>query len=270
MFDFQDRVVVVTGAAGGGRRLRGTPRGTSRGRGTRASPAALPPAFAIPALEPDPETGKLADFSPSPEEYREFLIELFERWWEDNRRISIREFDWLISPKTIDRPCIFSEHCSAYLVVEHNGDLYACDHYVEPNYMRGNIMETPLIDMVASEAQQKFGQDKRDTLPKQCRECEVRFICNGGCPKNRILVTSDGEPGLNYLCEGYKAFFTHIDHPMQMMVEELRQHRAPANVMQRLAQEDAALEARFAQANRNDPCPCGSGKKFKYCHGRKR
>jgi len=98
----------------------------------------------------------------------------------------------------------------------------------------------------------------------------VRFVCNGGCPKNRIAVTSEGEPGLNYLCAGYKAFFAHIDRPMRMMVEELRQRRAPANVMQRLAQEEAELAARFAQARRNDPCPCGSGKKFKHCHGDKK
>jgi len=122
--------------------------------------------------------------------------------------------------------------------------------------------------LVASEAQQKFGQDKRDTLPQQCRDCEVRFICHGGCPKNRIAITADGEPGLNHLCAGYKAFFTHIDRPMRMMVEELRQRRAPANVMHRLAQEDAQMTARFAQARRNEPCPCGSGKKFKHCHGR--
>ncbi len=232
----------------------------------------------IPIVRRDNATGHqegttLTEQSVTARQYGDFLIGIFDEWVRhDVGRIFVQIFDIALAAWLGQRPglCVFEPTCGLGLALEHNGDLYACDHYVEPNYMRGNIMETPLIDMVASEAQQKFGQDKRDTLPKQCRECEVRFICNGGCPKNRILVTSDGEPGLNYLCEGYKAFFTHIDHPMQMMVEELRQHRAPANVMQRLAQEDAALEARFAQANRNDPCPCGSGKKFKYCHGRKR
>jgi uncharacterized protein len=153
--------------------------------------------------------------------------------------------------------------------MEHNGDLYACDHFVEPRYLLGNIMETPLVDLVTSPQQQQFGLNKRETLPTQCRECEVRFICNGGCLKNRILTTADGEPGLNYLCAGYKAFFTHIDRPMKMMVEELRVQRPPSNVMLRLAREEAELEAQFANTGRNDPCPCGSGLKFKHCHGRK-
>jgi uncharacterized protein len=164
--------------------------------------------------------------------------------------------------------CIFEETCGTAVALEHNGDLYACDHFVEPGYYLGNIQETPLADLVASERQQRFGLAKRDALPRACRECAVRFACNGGCSKDRILETPDGEPGLNYLCEGYKAFFTHIDEAMKFMAAELRAGRAPANVMRHMAEQDAASRQRFAGVGRNDPCPCGSGRKFKHCHGR--
>ncbi len=165
---------------------------------------------------------------------------------------------------------MFEETCGTALVLEHNGDLYACDHFVEPECRLGNVQEMPLVELVGSERQRRFGQAKRDALPQVCRECAVRFVCHGGCPKNRLLHTPAGEPGLNYLCEGYKAFFTHIDRPMRLMVAELQAGRPPANVMLTLAQEEAELELRFAHARRNDPCPCGSGLKFKQCHGRRR
>jgi uncharacterized protein len=153
--------------------------------------------------------------------------------------------------------------------MEHNGDLFACDHFVEPDYRLGNIQEIPLIEMVASAEQRQFGLDKRDKLPRYCRECEVRFVCNGGCPKDRFIQTPDGEAGLNYLCTGYRAFFNHIDRPMRIMANELRAGRAPANIVQILAQEALTLQQRFIGVGRNDPCPCGSGRKFKACHGRK-
>jgi uncharacterized protein len=230
----------------------------------------------IPIVRRDNDTGHqegdtLTGHSVTGKQYGDFLIGVFDEWVRrDVGRVYVQLFDVALAAWMGQRPglCVFEPTCGLGLAMEHNGDLYACDHFVEPHYKLGNIVETPLVDLVTSEAQRTFGQDKRDTLPKQCRDCEVRFVCNGECPKNRILVTSDGEPGLNYLCAGYKSFFTHIDHPMRMMVEELRQHRAPANVMHRLAQEEADLATRFARARRNDPCPCGSGKKFKHCHGR--
>ncbi len=112
-----------------------------------------------------------------------------------------------------------------------------------------------------------LGTTKRDTLPRYCRECEVRFACHGECPKNRFIETPDGEPGLNYLCAGYKAFFKHIDRPMKIMAELLRRDRAPAEVMQILSAEESRLRSAMAGTGRNDPCPCGSGRKFKRCHG---
>jgi uncharacterized protein len=126
-----------------------------------------------------------------------------------------------------------------------------------------------MIELVASEQQRQFGLAKRDTLPTYCRQCPVRFVCNGGCPKNRIIFTPDGEPGLNYLCQGYKAFFTYIDQPMKFMATELQRQHPPANIMDHLAQQEAELQRRFTHARRNDPCPCGSGRKFKHCHGRR-
>ncbi len=124
-----------------------------------------------------------------------------------------------------------------------------------------------LARLVGSEQQQKFGNAKRDTLPRYCRECEVRFACHGECPKNRFIETPDGEPGLNYLCSGYKAFFKHIDRPMKMMAELLRRDRAPAEVMRILSAEESRSRSAMAGTGRNDPCPCGSGRKFKRCHG---
>ena len=118
--------------------------------------------------------------------------------------------------------CIFGPTCGLGMALEHNGDLYSCDHFVEPNYYLGNILKTPMIELVASEQQRKFGRDKKDSLPRYCRECEVLSICNGECPKNRFIETPDGESGLNYLCEGYKAFFKHADKPMRIMAELIR------------------------------------------------
>jgi uncharacterized protein len=120
------------------------------------------------------------------------------------------------------------------MALEHNGDLFSCDHYVKPEYLLGNMLEIPLIELVASERQRRFGADKREKLPRFCRECEVRFVCNGGCPKNRTQRTPDGEYGLNALCRGYKQFFRHIDQPMRFMASELAAGRPPANIMRYL------------------------------------
>jgi uncharacterized protein len=127
------------------------------------------------------------------------------------------------------------------LALEHNGDLYSCDHFVEPAYKLGNIRETHLVELLASPQQIKFGQDKKNTLPRYCRECEVRFACHGECPKNRFTKTPEGEEGLNYLCAAYKAFFNHIDGTMKIMAELLRRGRFADEVMQMPAQAREAL-----------------------------
>jgi uncharacterized protein len=164
--------------------------------------------------------------------------------------------------------CVFNETCGLGLAIEHNGDLYSCDHFVEPNYRLGNIADTDMIELVASDRQRKFGQDKLDTLPSQCLKCEVRFACHGECPKNRFTTTTAGDPGLNYLCAGWYKFFTHIDHPMKIMVSLMRAGRPAAGVMSILAREEAEMAVAVGQVGRNDLCPCGSGFKSKKCHGR--
>ncbi len=232
----------------------------------------------IPIVERANETGfqegnQVTDRTLTGEQYGEFLCAIFDEWVRrDVGRVFVQIFDvalaaWAGMPPGL---CVFQETCGDALALEHNGDLYACDHFVEPRYRLGNIQEIPLLDLVGSPQQRQFGLDKRDTLPRYCRECEVRFVCNGGCPKDRILTTPDGEPGLNYLCAGFKRFFNHIDRPMKIMAAELAAQRAPANIMRILAEEEETLRRRFATTQRNDPCPCGSGRKFKHCHGRSR
>jgi uncharacterized protein len=140
---------------------------------------------------------------------------------------------------------------------------------VEPDYLLGNIRESAMIDLVASEKQRQFGRDKLQSLPRYCRECEVRFACHGGCPRNRFIRTPDGEPGLNYLCPGYKRFFNHVREPMAIMANLLRQGRYADEIMKlyEVKPGPQPFEA-GTDVGRNDPCPCGSGKKFKHCHGR--
>jgi uncharacterized protein len=215
----------------------------------------------------------VTDRSVTAQQYGQFLIDVFEEWVRrDIAKVYVQMFDvalanWYGEPSGL---CVFSKTCGTALALEHNGDLYSCDHFVEPAYRLGNINETHLIELVASDQQLKFGRDKFDTLPKYCLDCPVRFACHGGCPKDRFITTPDGEPGLNYLCAGYKAFFQHIDQPMQLMVRLLRQNRAPAELMRLYAERDQKWQELLAKTGRNDPCPCGSGQKFKNCHGRER
>jgi uncharacterized protein len=193
----------------------------------------------IPIVERDNETGfqegtALTSRSITGKQYGDFLIAIFDEWvHRDVGRVFVQIFDtalgrWLGAPGGL---CVFQETCGKALVMEHNGDLYSCDHFVEPRYLLGNILETPLIERVGSEQQLKFGLNKKASLPRYCRECPVLFACNGGCPKNRTDLTLDSEAGLNHLCKGYKAFFTHIDQPMRMMAGLLRQGHPAAEIM---------------------------------------
>jgi uncharacterized protein len=184
---------------------------------------------------------RVTERSVKPEQFGQFLSAIFDEWVRrDVGKIFIQHFDAALANWVGVQPgvCIFSKTCGNALALEHNGDLYSCDHFVEPDYKLGNIQEKHAIELIASEKQRQFGQAKLVTLPQYCRNCEVRFACNGGCPKNRFIETPDGEPGLNYLCAGYKAFFTHIDKPMQMMVDLLRQGRYADEVMQLIAKKE--------------------------------
>jgi uncharacterized protein len=161
-------------------------------------------------------------------------VTIFDEWVrQDVGRVFVQLFDaalgnWMGLGSTL---CVFSETCGRALAVEHNGDVYACDHYVYPAYRRGNLLRDNLGDMVDGPAQRQFGQDKKESLPRYCRACAVRFACNGECPKHRFVRTPDGEPGLNYLCPAYQRFFTHIDPPMRFMSALLRAGRPAAEVM---------------------------------------
>lgn len=155
-------------------------------------------------------------------QYGRFLIEVFDEWGRnDVGDVFVQMFDtalahWLGMDQA--GMCVHARTCGDALALEHNGDLYSCDHYVEPEYLLGNITQgRTLLQLVDSPQQRAFGQAKLDTLPAYCRSCDVRFACNGGCPKDRFLTTPDGEPGLHYLCDGYQAFFRHVDQPMKVM-----------------------------------------------------
>jgi uncharacterized protein len=197
------------------------------------------------------------------EQYGRFLIEAFEEWVRrDVGTVYVQMFEVALANWHGEPPhlCVHSETCGRALALEHTGDLYSCDHFVEPRHRLGNIMERPMRELVFSPRQERFGRDKRDTLPRMCRECDVRFACHGGCPKDRFLSTPDGEDRLNYLCPGLSAFFHHVGRPMRLMGGLLARHRSPAEIMQLYATEDA-------RRDRYGPCTCGSGRKWKFCHG---
>jgi len=216
----------------------------------------------IPIVERDNDTGfqegnSVTDRSVDPQAWGAFLSRVFDEWVvHDVGDVFVQMFDaalasWLGLPPSL---CIFRETCGGAVALEHNGDVYSCDHFVEPRHLLGNIRDRDLSTLVASPQQVAFGRAKAD-LPRQCLNCEVRFACHGECPKNRFELSRDGEDGLNYLCAGYYDFFTHVDGPMRLMADLVRDGRFADEVM-----------GLFRSAGRNDPCPCGSGRKTKRCH----
>lgn len=177
---------------------------------------------------------KLADFSVTPEQWGNFLCTLFDEWVKnDVGKYFIQIFDATLANWMGTQPgvCTMAPTCGHAGVMEFNGDVYACDHFVFPEFKLGNIYEKSLIEMMYGDKQSRFGLQKRDALPAQCKACKYLFACNGECPKNRFLTTEDGEFGLNYLCKGYYQFFDHIAPYMDFMKKELLAERAPANVM---------------------------------------
>jgi len=238
----------------------------------------------IPVVEPLPgilERTEPCDDSPErlvretsvrPKQFGRFLIGLFDEWvGSDVGSVFVRDFDqalscWAGEGATL---CVYAKHCGRAAAVEHNGDLYSCDHFVDAKHKLGNIHETPIRELADSDRQRQFGLDKQQLLPARCRKCTHLFACNGACPKDRFPCGPDGLPGPNYLCAGYDLFFTHISACMRAMAAELQAGRPAANVMhqirarrQRVREEAAGREV---AVGRNGPCPCGSGKKFKQC-----
>ncbi len=210
------------------------------------------------------QTGNLVTRrSVGPAQYGRFLIGVFEEWVRhDVGAVYVQMFDTALAnfhgePGGL---CVHAETCGRQLALEHNGDLYSCDHFVEPGYLLGNIGDRHMLDLIASPQQARSGQDKRDTLTRYCRDCDVLSARNGGCPKDRFATSPYGEPGQHYLCPSYQAFFRHVRQPMLAMSALLHDGRAPAEIMVSYAAADA-------RRGRNDSCPCLSGRKWKRCHG---
>ncbi len=220
------------------------------------------------ASEPASPTSEpvVEDYSVEPLQYGKFLGMIFDEWVRhDVGKYFIQIFDVSLESWAGMEPslCVFKEKCGSALAMEHNGDVYSCDHFVNVENRLGNMMNDHLSALALSPKQTKFGDDKLHKLPKYCLECSVRFACNGECPKNRFIKTPSGEDGLNYLCEGYKYFFHHIDPYMKFMARELANRRPPANVMYWAKEKDKGFPS--LSVGRNEPCPCGSGLKYKNC-----
>ncbi|MBQ8501304.1 MAG: anaerobic sulfatase-maturation protein [Bacteroides sp.] len=198
----------------------------------------LPHADGRHIASPQEESAKgVADFSVSPEQWGNFLCTLFDEWVRhDVGRYFIQLFDSTLANWMGQQPgvCSLARTCGHAGVMEWNGDVYSCDHFVFPEYKLGNIYNRTLVEMMYSKRQEEFGQMKLQALPRQCRECSYLFACNGECPKNRFCHTADGEPGLNYLCRGYHRFFEHVTPYMDFMKKELLNQRPPANIMEYL------------------------------------
>jgi uncharacterized protein len=218
----------------------------------------LPHMQFIPCVEPDAEnSGSVSGYSVSPEDFGSFLCTLFDLWLADFREgaptVYVRFFESLLfSYADLDPPeCTLMEECGNYLVVEHNGDMYACDFFVDPGHFLGNVMSERMIAALNSIPQRDFGRRKA-LLPDKCTQCEWGRLCRGGCPKDRMRNPADRS--VNYLCEGYRAFFAYADPVFRKLIEEWRRKNAVRPVLTDLP-------------GRNAPCPCGSGKKYKRCCG---
>ena len=193
----------------------------------------------IPIVERDNETGnqegnRVTERSVNPKQYGQFLIEIFNEWvHQDVGTMFVQFFDGVLESyvRGSSSLCVLSSKCGESVALEHNGDVYSCDHFVEPRFLLGNIQQTPIVELVSSEQQRSFGDFKWKTLPRYCRECEFLFTCFDECPKNRVLKSPDGEEGLNWLCEGLKAFFLHTKKPMHTMAGLLRNNQPASDIM---------------------------------------
>lgn len=182
------------------------------------------------------EGNEVTPWSVKSESYGDFLNAVFDEWIkEDVGRIFVNIFDVALAAWSGMEPglCVFAPRCGKAVAMEHDGGVYSCDHYVYPSHFLGNIMERSLEEMIYSSDQVKFGNDKWDALPKYCRECDFLFTCNGECPKHRFIETPDGEPGLNYLCAGYRKFFGHIDPAMRKMADLVQKGRLASDIMEK-------------------------------------
>jgi uncharacterized protein len=215
---------------------------------------------------------RVSDWSVTPQQYGDFLCSIFDEWVRnDVGRVLVQLFEvtleaWAGLPSSL---CVFSPTCGDAMVIEHNGDLYSCDHFVYPRNRLGNVLETPLAAMAHSDRQQAFGSAKLTALPSYCRACRFLPACNGECPKHRFAKTPEGEPGLNYLCSAYKQFFSRVEPFMEFLARGLAIGQPAENVMAWARERDMRNSGK-SRIGRNDPCPCGSGLKHKRCCGDER
>ncbi|MBN2029155.1 anaerobic sulfatase maturase [bacterium] len=213
--------------------------------------------------QPDSATGVSPHSVPS-DAWGAFLCTIFDEWLAgDIGRLKVQIFEEAVRPAFNQEHtlCLFKKTCGGVPVVEHNGDFYTCDHFVDADHRIGNITETPLVALLESPRQKSFGRLKWESLPRYCQMCEVREMCNGGCLKNRFVQIPDGEPGLNYLCAGYKTFFIHC----RPFVEEVTRQFHHQSTGRQNSRTDAEKIPTSPKTGRNDPCPCGSGLKYKNC-----
>ena len=209
--------------------------------------------------------GSVTPDSISPAGWGTFLREVFDEWVRnDLGKVAVQIFLEALRSYTGSDPglCVMAPTCGRVVVVEHEGSVYSCDHFVDGEHRLGNLSADRLGDLVDSPAQVRFGLDKRDRLPAQCLRCPWLRSCNGWCPKDRFAMSEDGEPGLSYLCEGFRTFFSHADDRLRRMAELGRSGLGPKEITARLHADDTE---RWRGVGRNDPCPCGSGRKAKNC-----
>ena len=224
----------------------------------------------IPIVEPE-ANGPVSERSVLPRQWGDFLHGVFEQWRRhDIGTIYVQYFEMMLGI-IMGSPggalCVHSRTCGRSVALEHNGNLYSCDHFVFPEYLLGNIAEHSLGEMLDGDQQMKFGQDKFDALPGYCRNCEFLPFCFGGCPGHRLIKSPDGQPGLNYLCQGYLSFYSYTLKYFRAMAECLRRQR-PSAEYRNFLQPRQPAGVHPGKVGRNDPCPCGSGKKYKKCCGR--
>ncbi|MCH2175261.1 MAG: anaerobic sulfatase maturase [Lentisphaeria bacterium] len=217
----------------------------------------------IPIVEPESNNGKVSYRSVGPKQFGKFMITIFDEWLKkDIGKIFIQHFDGALANElnTGGAICVHSPECGRSVAIEHNGNVYSCDHFVFDEYLVGNIMDEDYPSIMDSPKQNKFGKDKLHELPQKCITCPVRQQCHGGCPAHRIKKSEEGKTNLNYLCAGYLDFFSHIKPYLNAMGQALMR-RMPAT-------EYIQFMPKQPEVGRNSPCPCGSGKKFKRCCGK--
>jgi uncharacterized protein len=223
----------------------------------------------LPLVEPRPEKaeGVSRDSVPA-EAFGKFMCTVFDEWQSrDIGKVRVQIFEEAAKTAFEEEHelCIFRKICGDVPVIEHNGDFFSCDHFVDEDHHIGNINDASLADLLESSEQMAFGHNKLYQLPRYCLDCEVLPMCNGECPKNRFIHTPDGNEGLNYLCTGYKLFFRHCQ-PFVKELENLWQQQKPEQHVQDMRKRTKPIRPHVhTKIGRNDPCPCGSGKKYKKC-----